>query len=125
MATKTTLNSLVLTHKRIVRALSNVGQYKHTSPLCKNLKLLKIPDIYKLECLKLIHDQLYRQNIIQFQTISDTHGMNTRDGHNLRPIFPHTEVQKRFVTYFGYLQNNALPECLKANLNNTFKNKLK
>ncbi len=111
MATKTTLNSLVLIQKRIVRTLSNVGHYEHTAPLFKNLKISKISDIYKLECL--IQDQLHRQDVIHLQTASGTHNTTTRHRHNQRPIFPQNELQKSFVTYYGCVQYNALPESGK------------
>ena len=124
MATKSLINPLVIIQKRIIRTLSNVNNYEHSSHLFKNLKILKIPDIHKLECLKLIHDQLQNQNIIHLTT--STHGINTRNRHQLRPIFPHTELQRRFVTYCGCIYFNNLSESVRDIENkDTFKMRVK
>ncbi len=126
MATKTLKNPLVLIQKKILRTMSNVNKYEHTSQLFKNFKILTIADIYQLERLKLIHEQLNRQNIFQLITAFQTHSIHTRNSQLLRPLFPCTELQKRFVTYYGCKKFNDLPVDLK-NIQNkdTFKIKVK
>ena len=92
--------------------MANVGFYDHTTPVFKELSILKIPDIYKLECLKFIQSQ-QQDNLFIFHRAADTHNINTINRHNLRPPFPKTESQKRFVIYFGALKWNELPENKK------------
>ena len=126
IATKTAFNLLVLTQKWIIGTLSNVSNHKHPSHIFWNSKILKITDIRKLECLKLIDDKFNRQNIIQLATVDATHNINTRNTHNLRPVFTDTQSQKRFITYHGCIHFNDLPDTLKYKQNeDTFKIKNK
>ena len=55
-------------------------------------------------------------------TAGDIHTRNTRNRQHLRPNFPNTEAQKRFVSYHGCLLWNGLPDSLKNYPNkDTFK----
>ena len=109
MATKSVLNPLMLLQKRIVRIISNVNYYDHTDPLYKSLGVLKINDIFVLESLKFVHCQLHTQQIFSFTRVLDVHNVNTRSRNQLRPSFPRTELQRRFVLYSGCQNWNALP----------------
>ena len=114
MATKTTVNSLVLLQKGIIRTIAQVSFHEHTTPIFKQLNVLKITNIYNLECLKFIQCQMqHNHNLFVFPRATDTHNINTQNRHNLRPPFPKTESQKRFVTYFGVTNWNELPENIK------------
>lgn len=122
MANKTTSKSLITLQKRIIRVICKANWYDHTSPLFRSLKILKVHDIYKLECLKLIHSHRHGHITTQFVAAFQTHTANTRQRHNLRPAFPSLEIQKRFVMYYGCMQYNELPDHLKIIENqNTFK----
>ena len=113
MATKSSTNSLVLLQKRVIRLITNVNFYEHTNPLFKNLGILKFNDIYVLECLKLIYEQIHINNSLNIQQASDLHCRATRNRYLLRPVFPRTETQKRFVTYFGCVKWNELPTTIQ------------
>lgn len=122
MATITSIKPLVIMQKRIIRTIGHISNYQHTNPIFKSSKILKITDVYKLECLKFIHEQLHRHNLVQLTTASDVHNINTRNRHNLRPPFPDLEAQKRFVLYYGCREYNELPDYIKNIINkDTFK----
>ena len=121
MAHKTTLNSLVLLQKRIIRTVACVGYYDHTASIFSTLKILKLDDIHALESLKFIYEQQNTQ-IFSLPRVSEIHDRNTRNRHLLRPVFPKLELHKRFVLYSGCLKWNELPDDIKqANNKFTFK----
>ena len=121
MANSTTLSSLTILQKRIIRAITNVNYYEHTAPLFKSLGILRLDDIYTLECLKLFFEHRYT-NIFQLTLASDVHTVSTRRQHYLRPPFPKLELHKRFVMYYGCQKWNEFSDHVKNASNvNTFK----
>ena len=112
--------------KRVIRTIANVRSFVHTAPLYRSLGILKVSDIYLLECYKFIHNELQTNTLFSFTQTSNIHTINTRNRSNIRPTFPKLEAQKRFVTYFGCLKWNNLPDSFKQIDNSTtFKIKTK
>lgn len=125
-ASNATLKSLTLLQKRCIRTISGSGFRDHTNPLFKNLGILKINDVYILESLKFVNNQLKNPNVYNFQRVSDVHNVNTRNINHLRPRLAHTSLSKKFVTYSGCNLWNNLPLELRTITNNvTFKIKCK
>lgn len=114
MANITTMKPLHILQKRIIRVIANVNYDSHTADLFKSFKMLKVRDIYNLECLKLIHYQLNTEQSMVFHSASQIHNINTRNRNNLRPSFPVTEAQRRFVMYYGCMKWNELPHGIKT-----------
>ena len=75
--------------KRAIRVITRNKFFAHTSPLFKENNLLKIADIYKIQCLKLHykieHDQVpeFYQSFITRNR--DIHNHNTRQRNQVRP----------------------------------------
>ncbi len=124
ISTKTTIyNSLVLSHvnfglviwgfscqrilklqKKCVRIISLSKYNAHTDPIFKELKLLKVTDIYTLQLLKFYykykHQQLpnYLLNL-PFNYNRDTHQYNTRTRNNLHTGRPAHEYAKKSIRF--------------------------
>lgn len=125
MATTITTKPLQLLQKRIIRIITKKKSDAHTHELFKQQKILKIQDIYTLECLKYVHKCLH-SDAPTLHTASHVHTLNTRHRQQLRPAFPHTQAQKRFVNYHGCIQWNNLPNAIRnCNNKDTFKINLK
>lgn len=125
MANKTALKTLTLLQKRIIRTVAQVNYREHTAELFKRFGILKIHDVYLLECLKFVYQQS-KKNLFIFTRASDVHGRNTRSNHLLRPMLIKTEAQKRFVMYYGCNKWNELPNHIKTcNNKDMFKMKCK
>ena len=94
---------------------SNVNNDAHTSPIFKDLGILKVHDLYLLECLKFMYDQVHSQSnkILVISRAFDVHHTYARGRWNLRPMLPKLEIQKRFVTCFGCKKWNELPDNLR------------
>ena len=46
---------LIKLQKKVIRCIAQFKYNSHTSPLFKNLSVLKIVDVYKMACLKLFY----------------------------------------------------------------------
>ena len=73
--------------KKAIRIITGSKYNAHTEPLLKENSLLKLDDIFKLQCLKLYHKYknnnipLYFENM--FSDNSDVHSYNTRQSNKL------------------------------------------
>ena len=114
------LNSLNVQHKRVIRTLAGLPYLAHTSETFKNLKILKINDLYKYNlCIYMFqhknHD-IFRCN----------HPYNTRSRENAALNFSRTSLGQRSVFYAGPKYWNDLPASIKqAESLGIFKRKLK
>jgi hypothetical protein len=81
------MNKLSLIHKKIFRAVSNVGHYEHTQPLFVQLDILKLDDMYEIETLKFMHQYVNGElpsslhNI--FVNTSTIHNYDTRQSRHI------------------------------------------
>ena len=86
--------------KRAVRIISCKKYNAHTSPLFKNLKLLKIDDIFSISKVKFYHKFVNNKLPENLQKLplklnQDTHRYATRrSGHIYRPKFNHSYAKK-------------------------------
>jgi len=89
------LKRLTLLQKRAIRVINNVSYNSHTDPLFKNCKLLKLNDIYKLQCCKIAHNKLNNllpHNIsILLSLRENVHQHNTRQ----RSTFNSPPIRKK------------------------------
>ena len=157
-ASSTNLNKLVVLQKKAVRILSGVqyfqiygqpqGPLPASNPLFKNLEILKLEDIYKLNIAIFIFSSLNKDNPSIFHdwfTYNHLiHSQNTRASANVfqRHYFDvgyiepsralrtqrHNLVKYggRLIQVYGPVLWNSIPDLIKdANSINTFKYKLK
>ena len=116
---------LVLIHKRIIRNVSKADFLEHTQPLYKNLKILNIENIRKMNLSTLMFKQLQNnENNIPIHT--PLHQYNTRRRELLQiPSHRTTLISNSFYIQATRLWNQ-LPRHIKfSNSIQTFKKKLK
>ena len=124
-ASSSILNTLIRLQKRVVRILSSSNYLAHTSPLFKNLQILKFEDVYKIKVL----EHMYKTLVMEKYPILKTtilrsqpyHIYNTR---NNKYIIPSIRIEKcrRTILYQGLNLWNALPMFLKCTKSlNSFK----
>ena len=115
--------------KRAVRVITLSKYFAHTSPLFKKHSLLKLEDIYKIQCLKL-HYKIERGVVPEFFRSFTIHNWNihdhfTRGRNDLRP----TKVKSNWLRHFLPRLVLETPGELLANLHsttiNTFSKNLK
>ena len=58
---ETNLKPVITVQKRAIRLVSGVGRCTHTSPLFRDLRLLKVTDLLKFQLLLVLHDWLFGQ----------------------------------------------------------------
>ena len=115
------MERIIKLQKRTIRVL-NVSKYNaHTDPLFKQIKLLNVKDILKVQGLqfyyKLIHHKLpaYLQNL-QLLTNSNIHSHNTRGNTDIHiRRVTHTFAKNSLRHNIPTLINNA-PNSIKAKL---------
>ena len=103
----THLNPLTIQHKRTIRTICNAGYRDHTDPLYKNLGLLKVEDIYKLNLLVYMHKERSKGNYGQI------HNLNTRNRNQARPVNHYLTSTRHAVSYTGPNAWNSLPQYLR------------
>lgn len=100
--------TLFLLQKKAIRALCNLKQMDS----CKNYfikeKLLTLPCLYILNCLKYVH-----QNAYQLQLCSDLHSYNTRQKDLISISRHRLKVTQQGVDYWGIKLYNTLPTIMK------------
>ena len=91
--------AVALIQKRAIRVITRSKFFAHTSPLFKEHKLLKLEDMYKLQCLKL-HYKIEHNTVPSFISSllvhnRDIHSYNTRGRDTVRP----TEVKSDWLRH--------------------------
>lgn len=76
----TSLDSLFLLQKRVIRSCTNSPWLAHTDPLFSSLKTLKIHDIYKLQLAVFMYQ--YHNNLLPNDLIDDTFFNTAYPAHN-------------------------------------------
>ena len=114
------IQPLVVLQKRAVRTISDAGFRDHTSPIFKQLKLLKIQDIYNFQLGMYMYKAQQRGEYTP-QSLVHTRRSNL-PRHPLRRL---TSTQHS-ISYAGPLFWNQLPPSLRSTNNlNRFKKSLK
>ena len=103
--------------------------FEHTDPLFSETKLLKIEQIYKVNCAQFIY-KCYNTNLFnEFRskliTQSEIHNYNTRGNSQLRLPFTKLKKLQQSFFYVGIKMWNEIPIPIKlANSLVSFKRKL-
>ena len=58
---ESTLQPVILLQKRAIRLISGVGRIAHTTPLFREMKVLKVVDLLRYQLLLILHDFLLGQ----------------------------------------------------------------
>ena len=119
MAPKTTLHKVFLTQKRLIRIITRSQYLESTDRLFKELKVLKIYEVYKLKtinfmflhCVRLlpsIFDDIFR--------IRTNTGYRTRSSNEINYLVPKCRLTmtKNSMIYQGPYNFNALPANIKS-----------
>jgi len=112
------LKNLILIQKKIVRIIAGASYNEHSEPLFKKLKLLKLPDIYRLQISKYVLSFLHHIVPTQLNTIfnisKDTHEHSTRHSTALKLQMTKTRtvVATKCISNMGPLIWNALSVTL-------------
>ena len=85
--------------KRVIRIITSSKFFAHTGPLFKRNHILKVEDMYKLQCLKLYY-KIQKGTVPQYlSTLTvhnrDIHGHNTRGRDDIRP----TDVRSKWLRH--------------------------
>ena len=122
----TTLNSLVLLQKRIIRIITGSKRLSHTNPLFRELGLLKLQDVNKFMIGKFMfrwyHNELPNIFCDKFEFVRNVHGYGTRQKDHLYIPKVKTERGKNKITYRGPVIWNQI---LRAAINPLFSKTLK
>ena len=116
-ASKSTINLLFMKQKRLVRIINHSYYTDSSSPIFKNLNLLKLEDIFNLYCIDFIDSVLknkkceYFFNKIMLHQVN--HNYDTR-GENLRLPSVSLGWCKQDVVYRGLKLWNDLPNYIKS-----------
>ena len=95
-ADKTNIDPLLILQKKAIRIISRVAYLEHTDPLYTSLNLLKVPQLYDLNCLLFIYKCQFSGRLNEFKNKmirnSEYHNYNTRNQSDFR--LPKTRLKK-------------------------------
>ena len=87
-ADSTAIEPLVLLQKKVIRIINRANFLDHTEPLFISMKLLTLPELYKLNCILFIYKCFFSDLFILFRERlfrgTDIHDHNTRFSSYLR-----------------------------------------
>ena len=109
-APRTVSDRITVIQKKMIRALNSLPYNSHTGPYFKDMKLLKVEDMYKLQIGLNIHTGISR-NELTF--ISEIHNYNTRNRNNLRTPGVHLSRSQMNWKFRGIQLWNSIPEYIK------------
>ena len=133
-AAKKALKRIVQIQKRAIRIISKAKYNSHTNPLFKTLNILKVEDLFKLNCCKLywkkVHNNLppYISSQILTNEEAQYSTRQTRQSHDIHTLPIRTNLGKQTLNYnISMTWNNLTPE-LKSKVNlslSSFSKKIK
>ena len=116
----TYIDKLFLAQKKLIRTITHSNKYDHTSPMFKDLQLLKVHDIIVFQTLTFVYRALNTYTTdTGFLTL--THDVQLRHTGNLRIPFCRTSHAQRSVVSRGTKHWNQLSQTLKNKPLNSFK----
>ena len=99
-ASSSIVNPIFILQKKIIRVITCNSWYAHTSPIFKELKVLKFHDLYELQMLSLMYRILFLNHMPYAKERILSNNVNTSHmtrNNNLRlPIFEKTFTQRSF-----------------------------
>ena len=129
-AYKNTLKPLVILQKKCIRLICKAEYLDPTDPLFKSTKLLKLSQIWELNCAKFVYNCFNSTAYSNFKDImiqnSQIHQHNTRRRNDLRTPFERLELCRNSFVVKGIKLWNDIPKEIKlANSMQYFKSKIK
>ena len=129
-AYSTILHPLFVLQKKAIRLISNSHYLEHTAPIFRSLELLTLYQIFKLNCLLLVHKCVKSNYFIEFkmklQKNSSVHCYETRNNNLLRPPLERLKLcQKSYLYSSIVLWNSVNDDIKKLNSIITFKKMVK
>ena len=114
------VNPLFCQQKRCIRLIANADFRSHTDPLFRDLKILKLHDIFKYSVC------VYMYRAIGMGLFPAQHNVSTRNQFLPRPSLHRLSLSQHHITFTGPKLWNELPLELR-NINSlfSFKKKLK
>ena len=109
-APKTVSDRITIIQKKMIRALNSLPYNSHTGPYFKDMNLLKVEDMYKLQIGLNIHTGISR-NELTFT--SEIHNYNTRNRNSLRTPGVHLSRSQMNWKFRGIQLWNSIPEYIK------------
>ena len=117
----TEMKRLKVLQKKSIRIVSKSRFNSHVDPICKNLRLLKLDDLFLLNCCKLYHKSLngLLKPYFNEQLLPNTavHNYSTRQRNDIHQRNIRKTVQSQSLNFKVSSAWNELPPCLKANSN--------
>ena len=115
-AKQTYLNPLFILQKRICRIITNSTYYAHSAPLFKQLKLLKINNLYQLHCQIYMYNSLILEKHPIFkekiQSLQSHHHYQIRN-RILRNVYCRITLCKQSLIYNAIKSWNTLQSNVK------------
>ena len=129
-AHNTNLNKLTVIQKKVIRNITNSKYNQHTDPLFKELKILKLKQLYTLQAAKLIYKatqgELPKPLVKLYKPNTEIHQHNTRQHNNPHIRYRRTQRASNQINHKGpeiwSNLNNHLKSCTNTK---TFTNSLK
>ena len=102
--------------KRAVRIITRNKYNVHTEPILKYIGLLKVNDIFTLQCLKFYFKCTHVRAPILFASFftrnTARHDHNTRQRHQPEIIFSHTSRARKCIKFHIPLLLRSMPTCI-------------
>ena len=114
------IDRLIILQKRALRIITKSHYNSHTNPLYLKEKLLKVRDIYTLQCIKLFLKK--RQNTLpqyiaqQLIVNSNIHSYNTRQQSHIHYNPIRTKLEEQLINTKISVEWNNLDEAIKDSL---------
>ena len=124
------IKSLLVLQKKALRLITSSNLRYSSAPIFYHLKLLPIPEVYDLNCLKFLYKCMVSDRFPSLkQRILDnksSHNYETRFKSLLKPPFVRLHIcKKAYLSHSIYLWNNLDP-CVKESKSlHSFKFKIK
>ena len=119
-------NKIFRVQKKVIRYIAGVRRLEHTDPIFKNLNILKLCDVKKLETSKFVHADIDQNRFFNFSNRASVHSYSTRNNSALVLPYPRINLMLNSVFYEGLKYFDQLPLDLKQiNSKKSFKSKMK
>jgi hypothetical protein len=126
------LRRLTILQKKCLRTIANVKYNSHTDPLFKKYRMLKLQDIFRINCCKLFYrtklNTLPTYHSGKLPSLESIFPHFSRHSSNIYVYFIRNTLQKQLINYKVGSQWNHLPENIKEISNisaKTFSKRLK
>ena len=116
-ASKTALRPLILLQKKCLRVICKANYLDHTDPLFSETKLLKVKQIFKLNCAKFIY-KCYNSNLFpdfrsKLVLQNEIHSYNTRGNSRIRLPYERLIICRNSFFHTGISIWNDIPPEIK------------